>query len=77
MRPFRLMQGKKELRWHCYAFAWTARDGAWKASQWLKVGEAIEVFNLDTGEHIATIARKARGDWYRWVNPKWNTKEAR
>lgn len=74
LRPFRLWDAKKgkQLRWRNYAFAWTAVSGAWEEIQWAKVNQSIEVFNIRTGQHIATFTMKPGNNVHRFVKSEFN-----
>lgn len=81
-RPFRLWltqsfgtpaeQRGREIRWKNYAFSWSAIEGAWAELKWIKVGQAIEVFNKKTTLHIATFARDKGGHTSEWVHPDYD-----
>lgn len=76
LRPFRLWlaKEKRQMRWRYYAFSWSAIEGAWAEIQWAHAGQAIEVFNTNNGQHIATFAMKPGGNVHRFVKPDYNVR---
>ena len=62
-RPYRISDPKtqKQLQGRNYSDPTRALDGAWKAIHWAKVGDVLEVFNIETGRLLAQYKRQIKG----------------
>lgn len=60
-RPYRLYDGKTQLRWRYYADPVRALKGALIEAGWSKPGRTIEVVNLESGRLIGSYTRRLSG----------------
>jgi hypothetical protein len=62
-RPYRVVDPEtgKQLVGRNYSDPTRALDGAWKAIHWAKVGDTLEVFNIETGRLLAQYKRRIKG----------------
>lgn len=79
VRPFRIWiaRERKAMQWRNYAYSWSAIDGAWAEIQWAKANTTLEVFNITTGQHIATLVRHPGGQFERHVMAAYNFKQVK
>jgi hypothetical protein len=65
-RPFRLWdaKAKKHKTGCCYKYERNALNGALLAVKWGKIGDAIEVYDVETGRLLAQYVRKPTTVWF-------------
>lgn len=59
-RPYRLLAGTLQIRWHCYSRPQAALEGALKEVHWGR-HRSIEVVNVASGRLLGTYTMKHDG----------------